>query len=70
VPQISVSKLLYCSPTIVSPNKSADIPQLLTAYPCFFSQDDTHVLIDPAYLNYLKDEVMRLFDQNTFERRD
>jgi hypothetical protein len=33
-------------------------------------QDDTHVLINPAYLNYLKDEVMRLFDQNTFERRD
>ena len=35
-----------------------------------FLQDDTHVLINPAYVNYLKEEVTRLFDQNTFERKD
>lgn len=30
--------------------------------------DDKHVLIDAAYVSYVKKEVERLYDQNTYDR--
>ena len=31
--------------------------------------DDTHVLIDPRYLEYVTEECERLHEQNVFERK-
>lgn len=45
----------------------SDVPLTVSIYAF---QDDTHVLINPAYQNWLKEEITRLFDQNTFERKD
>ncbi len=32
--------------------------------------DDHHLLINPAYRDFVREEVERLYNQNTYERKD